>query len=159
MQNTTLLYLIKKDGKAISEVCLAMKKRSFGIGKWNGVGGKLELGESLEEALLRETKEEIGITPKEFSKRAELGFIFSHKPEWNQIVNVYFCDKWEGEPAETEEMMPRWFSVGGLPVGQMWPSDSLWLGRLIEGEFLKGEFVLQEDDSVVQHNLESVANF
>lgn len=54
----TLLFLIKDD-----HVLLAMKKRGFGAGNWNGVGGKIEAGESIEQALVRECQEEIGVTP------------------------------------------------------------------------------------------------
>ncbi len=154
MQNTTLLYLIKKEGEVISEVCLAMKKRSFGVGKWNGVGGKLEAGETLEEGVIRETKEEISITPKILIKKAELGFKFPHKPEWDQLVNVYFCDEWEGEPSESEEMIPKWFSINDMPLSQMWPSDALWLLDLIAGKKLKGNFSLGSSDQVLEHSLE-----
>lgn len=54
----TLLFLRRGD-----ELLLAMKKRGFGKGKWNGVGGKLEAGETLEQALIRETVEETGVRP------------------------------------------------------------------------------------------------
>ncbi|MEK6845806.1 MAG: NUDIX domain-containing protein, partial [Nanoarchaeota archaeon] len=52
----TLCILIKRD-----EVLLGMKKRGFGIGKYNSFGGKLKLGETIEEAALREVKEDGGI--------------------------------------------------------------------------------------------------
>ena len=65
----TLLYLIKND-----KVLLAMKKRGFGAGRFNGVGGKPKTGESIEQTLVRESKEEIRVTPTEFEKVAELTF-------------------------------------------------------------------------------------
>ena len=52
----TLMLLRKND-----EILLAMKKRGFGVGKFNGVGGKLIIGETPEMAMLRETKEEMGL--------------------------------------------------------------------------------------------------
>jgi hypothetical protein len=48
MRNATLLFLIKKSGDQISEICLAMKKRGFGVGRWNGAGGKVSQGETIE---------------------------------------------------------------------------------------------------------------
>ena len=57
MRHTTLM-LLKKDGKLL----LGLKKRGFGLGKINGIGGKVEEGESVEAAAVRETFEEIGVT-------------------------------------------------------------------------------------------------
>ena len=50
----TVVFLIREN-----QVLLAMKKRGFGEGKWNGVGGKLDPGETVEQALVRECQEEI----------------------------------------------------------------------------------------------------
>lgn len=57
----TLLFLVKDD-----EILLAMKKRGFGKDRYNGVGGKVDDGESIEAAAARETIEEIGVTPINF---------------------------------------------------------------------------------------------
>ncbi|MEJ0073651.1 MAG: NUDIX domain-containing protein [Candidatus Saccharibacteria bacterium] len=65
-KETTLLLLRRND-----EVLLAMKKRGFGAGRWNGVGGKLDPGETVEQALVRECQEEIGVTPTEYHRVAE----------------------------------------------------------------------------------------
>ena len=52
------LVLLREDNR----VLLGMKKRGFGVGKWNGFGGKLEPGETVLEAAAREVKEECGFT-------------------------------------------------------------------------------------------------
>ena len=54
MKHVTLLFLLTDD-----QILLAMKKRGFGMGRWNGVGGKIEPGETIEEATARECREEI----------------------------------------------------------------------------------------------------
>ena len=159
MGHTTLLFLIKKSAGKISHICLAMKKRRFGTGKWNGVGGKLEGAETLEEGLLREVEEEITVIPKNFKKIAMIDFIYSHKPEWDQVAHVYFCEEWEGDPRETEEMKPEWFSVNALPFESMWPDDPLWLPRAVSGENLKCRFVLTEGDKLLEHKVEVVEAF
>ncbi|MCP5842996.1 NUDIX domain-containing protein, partial [Klebsiella pneumoniae] len=66
----TLLFLRRDD-----ELLLAMKKRGFGAGKWNGVGGKIEAGETIEDALVRECQEEINVTPLNWQAVAELDFV------------------------------------------------------------------------------------
>ena len=58
MKHVTLLFLIKDDSQ---EILLAMKKRGFGEGKFNCTGGKIEEGETIPQAAIREAKEEIGV--------------------------------------------------------------------------------------------------
>ena len=60
----TTLSLLKKDNK----ILLGMKKRGFGEGKYNGVGGKLKENETPEIAMIRETQEEINVTPTKYEK-------------------------------------------------------------------------------------------
>lgn len=148
MKTTTLLFLIKEN-----EICLAMKKRGFGAGRYNGVGGKLQEGESIEQAVIRETKEEIGVDVKEMHKVAILDFSFANKPEWNQECHTYFCTEWEGVPTESEEMKPEWFTVDSIPFEKMWPDDIFWLPRVIKGENLKAEFTFGEGDAVLDQKI------
>ena len=61
MKERTLLFLYKPKEKRI---LLAMKKRGFGEWKWNGVGGKLEGNETVQEAAVREAQEEISVITK-----------------------------------------------------------------------------------------------
>ena len=159
MRNATLLFLIKKSEGKISEVCLAMKKRGFGVGRWNGVGGKLTEGETIEEATIREAQEEIGILAKNINKIAELSFKFPHKPDWDQVVHTYFTEEWEGDPQESEEMNPKWFNIKDIPFSEMWSDDILWLPQVIEGNLLKGEFVFNEGDIIKDHKTEIVKLF
>lgn len=70
-QMETTLLLLRKENK----ILLAMKKRGFGAGKYNGVGGKLEKSETPEEAMIREAKEEINIIPTVFEKMGVVEFI------------------------------------------------------------------------------------
>ena len=67
--DATLLFLRRND-----EILLAMKKRSFGKGNWNGVGGKLDTGETIKQAMIRETEEEIGVTPTAYKQMAQIAF-------------------------------------------------------------------------------------
>src|SRR3954465_14054964 len=77
------LCLLVREG----EVLLARKKRGFGLGKWNGVGGKPEPGETIDETAIRETEEEIGVTPLGLRRGGTLGVLFPPPPgipAWGQ---------------------------------------------------------------------------
>jgi ADP-ribose pyrophosphatase YjhB (NUDIX family) len=147
---TTLCFLVKQDQGRITEVCLAMKKRGFGIGKWNGVGGKVEKGESLEEAVRREAFEEIGVEILDPKKVAEINFYFEDKPEWDQIMHAYIATKWNNEPSESEEMMPRWYKVADIPYKKMWPDDIYWIPKVLEHKKITGNFSFVNTDTMVK---------
>jgi len=159
LRDTTLVYLIKRAEGKISEICLAMKKRGFGMNRWNGVGGKLEEGEEIFDAAVRETQEEIGVEIKQSSKVAELDFFFPHHPDWNQKVHVYFSEAWDGEPSESEEMKPEWFSTQGeLPLKQMWPDDEFWIPEVLSGKLVRATFVFGEGDIIKSKDIQIVGS-
>jgi 8-oxo-dGTP diphosphatase/2-hydroxy-dATP diphosphatase len=129
------LCIIHKDSK----ILLGMKKRGFGAGFWNGFGGKVKEGESIEEAAKRETKEEIGVILLDLKKMGILKFQFKGEPEILE-VHVFSCSDFEGEIKETEEMKPKWFKIEEIPFDQMWPDDKYWLPLLLRGKNFEGEF-------------------
>ena len=134
-----------------------MKKRGFGKNRWNGVGGKVDGQETIEEAAKRETEEEIDVSAKELNKVAEISFYFPHNPAWDQMVHVYFADSWDGEPKESEEMNPKWFSINEIPFQDMWPDDIFWLPEVMKGNLLKAMFKFGEND-VVQSKKINIVN-
>jgi len=149
IRNATLVFLIKKSQGKITDICLAMKKRSFGINRWNGVGGKVDdQKETIEDAAKREAKEEIDVFVKELNKVAELSFYFPHNPVWDQIVHVYFAESWDGEPTESEEMNPKWFPLKEIPFQDMWSDDIFWLPEVVKGNLLKATFKFGENDVI-----------
>lgn len=150
MKQLTLLFLLKK-----GRVLLAMKKRGFGAGRWNGVGGKLDPGETIEEALVRECQEEILVTPTAYEKAAEIIFHEQHEGEQKTMqVHVYTCTSWTGKPAETEEMSPKWFDVTDIPYEDMWPDDPFWLPQVLAGKKLICEFELDANDQILKTSVE-----
>lgn len=157
LRNATLVFLVKKSQGKIINVCLAMKKRGFGVNRWNGVGGKVdEERETIEEAAERETEEEIGVFVEELNKVAELLFYFPHNPAWDQLVHVYFSENWVGEPKESEEMKPRWFPTNELPYSDMWPDDIYWLPEVLGGNLLKAMFKFGENDVILDKEINIV---
>jgi len=145
LRQATLCFLLEKD-----KILLAMKKKGFGQGRYNGVGGKLKTGEKVEVAALREAEEEIGIRPNKINKVATLNFYFLHNPDWNQQVHVFFTKDWHGEPQESEEMTPEWFEMEKIPFESMWPDDIHWLPRVLQNEIIEAEFLFGENDQVLE---------
>ncbi len=145
MQQATLCFLLKGN-----EVLLGMKKRGFGIGKWNGFGGKVHEGESIENCVIRETREESGVHLVEFEKVGEIEFFFPAKREWEMAVQVFRSRTWNGEERETEEMMPMWFDKACLPFEQMWADDREWLPRVLNGERIVAKFVFEADNETIK---------
>lgn len=140
MRPVTLCLLIRDD-----EILLAMKKRGFGEGRWNGVGGKLEPNESIEEAAIRETTEEINVVPNSLEKVGDIKFYFKNKPDWNQHVHIFVIKKWSGEPEETDEMKPQWYKHTDIPFDDMWPDDIHWLPKILEGKKIQGVFYFKDE--------------
>lgn len=110
-----LVYLFQDN-----QVLLIMKKRGFGKGKYNGPGGKVKPGETVEECAVRELQEEIKVTAKNLEKLGYLEFVFTKKLEWNTIVHVYRTNEFVGEPKETEECAPEWFDVDSPRTKGSW---------------------------------------
>lgn len=149
----TLLFLVKE-----GQILLAMKKRGFGAGKWNGVGGKIEAGESIEDALVRECQEEIGVTPKSWKPVAELDFVQDSTTDpWHMYVYAYISYDWEGEPGESEEMKPEWFNISDIPYSDMWDDDQYWVPKVLNGELVTGTFIFDENDKMTSHTIQTVS--
>lgn len=135
-----------------------MKKRGFGSGRWNGVGGKVEEGETIEDAARREAYEEVGVVVGDMDHVADLSFTFLHKEDWNQRVHVYMTTDFAGTPKETEEMAPQWFTPETIPYDTMWPDDIFWLPQVLEGKLVRAAFSFSEGDVIVDNNVEEVAS-
>lgn len=128
-----------------------MKKKGFGAGRWNGFGGKVEEGETVEEAAVREVQEEAGLEVIDLEKRGILEFTFeSDKDAPNSAiiqgggtileVHVFKVSDFKGKPQETDEMKPQWFYVDEIPFKEMWSSDVYWLPMFLKGRKFRGKF-------------------
>lgn len=149
MKQLTLLFLVTD-----KDILLAMKKRGFGKNRWNGVGGKLEAGETVEQALVRECQEEIKVTPLEYHKAADITFDEIHTGKRELLkVHVFLCTKWFGKPTETEEMAPKWFAQKSIPFKDMWADDPYWLPDILKGNKVQATFKLGENDEMIDYKV------
>lgn len=151
MKQTTLCFLVDAD-----RICLAMKKRGFGTGKWNGVGGKVHDCETIGQAAVREVHEEIEtiVQVEHLEPAGVIQFEFIGKPDWAQECHVFIVRTWHGDPAESEEMAPRWYTFDTIPYGEMWVDDPLWLPQVLGGRYIKATLVLNETgDEIISQTI------
>ena len=118
------------------QVLLGHKLRGFGAGKIVGIGGKVEPGESLVQAAVRELHEEAGLTvdPAGADLAAYLDFRFPHRPEWDRTSHVFVVRRWAGQVRGCEEIRPEWFPVDAPPFARMWDENRVWLPHVLRGE-------------------------
>jgi 8-oxo-dGTP diphosphatase/2-hydroxy-dATP diphosphatase len=147
------LCLAIRDG----QVLLGMKKRGFGAGRWNGFGGKLEPGESIETAARREMSEECGVHIEAMEEVGIHEFEFEKNKGEILEVHVFRVDSFSGTPVETEEMRPAWFRFEDIPYDAMWPDDRHWLPMFLEGKKFRGYFLFGENDTVTDKKLNEIS--
>ncbi|MEO6848391.1 MAG: 8-oxo-dGTP diphosphatase [Chthoniobacterales bacterium] len=144
-QEKAVLCFIVREGK----ILLIEKKRGLGAGKINGPGGRIEAGESPLQAAVRETEEEVGVTPLEISLRGELFFEFLDG--YSLHCCVFIAHDYRGDPHETDEATPFWTALDTIPYHEMWTDDAFWLpGLLAEGQF-QGFFRFNSDIMLLQN--------
>ncbi len=153
-------------GKIITTLCiihqppfilLGKKKRGFGAGRWNGFGGKVAPGETLEQAASRELEEEAGLQAEDLEKFGVLDFSFEGS---QKIIGVHIfrTTNYQGQPRESEEMRPRWFKVEEIPFQEMWPDDAYWMPLFLEQRPFTGSFHFDRDSCILRQSLKELEN-
>ncbi|KKT40626.1 hypothetical protein A3K29_04415 [Candidatus Collierbacteria bacterium RIFOXYB2_FULL_46_14] len=157
LRQATITFLLTE-----KQILLALKKRGFGQGKWNGTGGKPKEAEDVLSAAIRETQEEVNVTPEKLELVAIINFYFPFVPKdknWNQQVCVYLSRKWQGTPQETEEMKPAWFPLDNIPYSEMWWDDEIWLPLVLSGKKILAGFMFDENEKIIDQVVEERENF
>jgi 8-oxo-dGTP diphosphatase len=149
MIHATLCFLIR--GNPPDQILLGFKKIGLGEGKYGGFGGKIEAGETVTMATVRELEEETGIKvfEQDLQRMGHLTFLFPAKPDWSQVVHVFLATKWDGNPVESTEMIPAWFAIADIPFEQMWQDVTHWLPRVLAGERIRASFTFKADNETV----------
>jgi ADP-ribose pyrophosphatase YjhB (NUDIX family) len=118
-------------------VLLGYKKTKIGKGYWNGFGGRVEEGESPASAAAREFEEESGLVAERAEEYGHVDVLFRDTEDVFEL-RIFRVTAARGEPRESREMRPQWFSVRDVPYEQMWASDRLWLPLLLSGKHFAG---------------------
>lgn len=150
-------------------ILLGMKKRGFGAGRWNGFGGKVAPGETIEQAARRELAEESGLEAVHMEKQGIIEFEFEKSAENTENldileVHIFKVHEYSGQLTETEEMKPQWFDAGEIPFREMWPDDLYWVPLFIKGRRFRGRFIfdrpstLDRQSKILERRLEEVAD-
>jgi mutator protein MutT len=131
------------------EVLLQKKARGFGKGNWNGPGGKMKEGETIEEGARREIFEETEIVVDEMEKRGEIEFVF-HDQNSNMLTHVFVVKKWHGGVRNTGEGELKWFKIDELPLKEMWGDDPYWLPQVLSGGSVHMRFYFDSDNKMIK---------
>lgn len=128
------------------EILLIHKKTGLGAGLINAPGGRIEKGESPEQAAIRETSEEVGLVVNNLTFSGDLYFQFTNGHSIRGYV--FQTDLWSGELVETDEADPFWCHEVNIPYSKMWADDSWWLPQMLADRQFCGRFIFDEDKMI-----------
>lgn len=149
MKLTTLCY-IEQDEKYLM-LHRTKKENDVNHDKWIGVGGKFEPDETPEECLLREVKEETGLTLLNYRYRGILTFIAEG---WeSEYIHLYTADAFEGTLIDCNEGVLEWVSKDRIEELPLWEGDKIFLRLLNESENIFSLKLKYEGDTLVEHKL------
>jgi len=135
------ICLIRKNSR------LLLQERALGRlggGKWDCPGGKLQPGESLEECVVREVREETGLTISDPELHGSFDVYFGPGDEPHWVVHVFSASRFAGRLQASAEGILRWFPEDQFPYEQMWPSDQHWLPAILAGHRFQATFWFDE---------------
>jgi len=129
MIHTTLCYIMK--GSQWLMLLRDKKANDINEGKWIGVGGKIQEGESPDQCIAREIQEETGLVADRVTYRGKICFYFENETE---VTHVYTCKDFHGELHECDEGTLRWIDADKILSLRLWEGDRLFLGKLLDDD-------------------------
>lgn len=148
MRETTLCYIEKNDSYLMLH--RTKKKQDGSYEKWLGVGGKLEPGESHQECVLREVKEETGYTLTEYKYRAKIYF---YSDTWeDEIMYLYTSTTFTGNEIPCNEGELLWIKKDEIMKLKIWEGDKLFLQKLLDNSDYFELELHYEGDKLVKYS-------
>lgn len=126
MHNSTLCYILR--GDEVLMLHRVKKQNDINKDKWIGIGGKFEFEESPDECLLREAKEETGLTLTSWRCRGIVTFL--NEGGEGEYMYLFTADGFQGEMTECDEGNLEWISREFLGTLPMWEGDKIFLDLL-----------------------------
>ena len=126
MHNSTLCYILR--GDEVLMLHRVKKEQDINKDKWIGIGGKFEFEESPDECLLREAKEETGLTLNSWRCRGIVTFL--NEGGEGEYMYLFTADGFQGEMTECDEGNLEWISREFLGTLPMWEGDKIFLDLL-----------------------------
>lgn len=142
MKNTTVCYLER--GTQYLLLHRTKKENDENAGKWIGVGGKCEENESPEDCMLREVREETGLSVTQHRLRGVITFV---SDAWEgQYMYLFTASKWHGALTDCDEGELAWVERTGMLHLPLWEGDRIFLALLAEERpFFSLKLVYQGD--------------
>lgn len=125
---STLCYI--RQGSCWLMLHRTKKKNDMNHDKWIGVGGKFEEGESPEDCLLREVREETGLTLTEYRFRGIVTFVSDEAP--TEYMHLFTSEGFTGTLKECDEGTLEWVPIGQVQALPQWEGDRYFLRLLAE---------------------------
>lgn len=142
---TTICYL-EKNGKYLM-LHRTKKSNDINQGKWIGVGGKFEKGESPEQCMIREVKEETGLSIKKYLLRGIVSYTFAEEDD--EYMFVFTSNEFEGELSECDEGELAWVEKEEVTKLNLWEGDKIFLEKLKkDNQFFSMKCSYKEDELI-----------
>ena len=143
MKLATLCYITDKKKNSTLMLHRIKKENDYHQGKWNGLGGKLNLGETPEECAIREIKEESGLTVKNPSLKGFLTFPnFDGIDDW--YVFVFTFEEFNGSLIDSPEGKLEWIPNDELTSLNLWEGDKIFLEWVFSGKIFSAKFTYED---------------
>ena len=144
MQNTTLCYIEKDDSYLMLH--RVKKENDYNKDKWIGIGGKIEECESPEDCVLREVKEETGLTLASYKYCGLVTFVSDNN--FTEYMHLFYSDDFSGSLIECEEGDLQWVKKDKMNDLPHWKGDEIFLD-LIEKKVPFFSLKLNYENSVL----------
>jgi len=151
MKLATLCYVKNREANTTLMLHRIKKVNDVHEGKWNGLGGKFERSETPEECVIREIKEESGLTIVDPKLKGFITFpLFDGVHDW--YVFVFVAENFSGELIDSDEGKLEWIPDGKLTQLNLWDGDQIFMEWLTDDKFFSAKF-FYENKKLVRYDV------